>query len=914
MGLITIISVALVVGLGIANADAYTARFALGAAVAGLGVLIYRLHTDSKRQTQQIQTLENQLDALTSAQRSKTKDTEPSPSKSTAPPPKAATSSSPSAHVDWPAPQPSSSSRDAKPAPPKHPSPAPSKPELSSVVRALAWLRNWLVSGNVPVKVGVLISFFGVSFLLKYAAEHNYLTLPAEGRLIGVGLAALGALYFGWRQRTLRPSFALSLQGGALGVLFLTVFAAFQSYALLSATFAFALLLVLTLAAGALAVAQNAMALAALGVVGGFLAPVLISTGSGNPVALFSYYALLNCVVFGLAWYRPWRILNLIGFVFTFLVGTAWGYEYYQPEYFGSVEPFLILFFLMYLGISMAYALGRSIQLRSYLDSSLVFGLPLLTFPLQKQLVEHFEFGTAISATGLAVVYLVAATVLLRSKLRARVRLLVEAFIALGIGFATLAVPLALSAHWTALTWALEGAAMVWLGSRQARKLPSAAGAVLQFAAGLAFLYGLLDLERRGDWLFFNDRVLGGVILAVAGLASARWLERNGGWFKGAASLVAWALFAWGLLWWFTTLSVDIARVVENTWAQSGWLLLWAGTAAAMLLVQKYLAWDKVQLLLSAYLPVLLLSALSWLERTDASHYLAFGGWLAWPLALLTLIGVFKSKQGLFDKTLFWQRAMSVWLLGFLILEQLHWAVGSMLTAEIWALAAVLCAAATMHLVVWILWQTRRLGVDLNNKDWSVGGIGPVLGVAALGMLALLTNSPADPAPLPYFPFFNPLFVASAVLAIAIAHWARLNQVDGQERARLVWFGLAGFALLLVTGEVTRTVHHWAGIPFQAEALFASVRVQASLSVVWALSALATMVYGHRRAERTVYLCGAALMAVVVAKLFLVDLAQSGTLERIVSFIGVGLLLLVVGFLAPVPPKDAKKTYQASPS
>jgi len=51
---------------------------------------------------------------------------------------------------------------------------------------------------------------------------------------------------------------------------------------------------------------------------------------------------------------------------------------------------------------------------------------------------------------------------------------------------------------------------------------------------------------------------------------------------------------------------------------------------------------------------------------------------------------------------------------------------------------------------------------------------------------------------------------------------------------------------------------------------------------------------------------GAALLALVVAKLFLVDLAQVGTVERIVSFIGVGLLLLLIGYLAPVPPRRSE--------
>jgi uncharacterized membrane protein len=63
------------------------------------------------------------------------------------------------------------------------------------------------------------------------------------------------------------------------------------------------------------------------------------------------------------------------------------------------------------------------------------------------------------------------------------------------------------------------------------------------------------------------------------------------------------------------------------------------------------------------------------------------------------------------------------------------------------------------------------------------------------------------------------------------------------------------------------------------------------------------MVVATRRAIRPVWICGAALMGAVVVKLFVVDLSGIGTLERIVSFLGVGVLMLLIGYLSPVPPR-----------
>jgi uncharacterized membrane protein len=89
--------------------------------------------------------------------------------------------------------------------------------------------------------------------------------------------------------------------------------------------------------------------------------------------------------------------------------------------------------------------------------------------------------------------------------------------------------------------------------------------------------------------------------------------------------------------------------------------------------------------------------------------------------------------------------------------------------------------------------------------------------------------------------------------------------------------------------------------------MLSSRLVQASFSILWTLLALGMMVAATRRAMRAVWLVGAGLMAVVVAKLFLVDLSGAGTVERIVSFIVVGLLMLIIGYLSPVPPKEESK-------
>src|ERR1043166_2270666 len=329
-------------------------------------------------------------------------------------------------------------------------------------------LWNFFFGVNALVRFGVIVLFFGVAFLLKYATEHIY--VPIEMRLITVAFGAIVLLVIGWRLRLSRPGYGLVMQGGGIGVLYLTVFAAFRLYELLPSGLVLALLTAMAILSAMLAVMQDSRSLACMGVSGGFLAPLLASTGGGSHVMLFSFYALLNAGILAIAWHKAWRELNLLGFIFTFVIGLVWGSRYYRPELFDTTEPFLILFFLFYVAIAVLFALRREASLTDRVDGTLVFGTPLIAFGLQTALVRDIEYGTAFSALTLSVFYLLLAK-LLYARGRDNLRLLIEAFIALGVVFGTLAIPLGLDGRWTSAAWALEGAAIVWVGVRQRKQI-----------------------------------------------------------------------------------------------------------------------------------------------------------------------------------------------------------------------------------------------------------------------------------------------------------------------------------------------------------------------------------------------------------------------------------------------------------
>jgi uncharacterized membrane protein len=105
-----------------------------------------------------------------------------------------------------------------------------------------------------------------------------------------------------------------------------------------------------------------------------------------------------------------------------------------------------------------------------------------------------------------------------------------------------------------------------------------------------------------------------------------------------------------------------------------------------------------------------------------------------------------------------------------------------------------------------------------------------------------------------------------------------------------------------LNAALLRTLHQWAGVPFDLDVMIRSTLVQTALSIFWTVLALATMLIAARRTSRGMWTAGAVLLAATIVKLFVVDLSHVGTIERIISFVGVGLLTLVIGYFSPLPP------------
>ena len=750
-------------------------------------------------------------------------------------------------------------------------------------------LRHWFTEGNVPVKVGVLVLLAGVAALLKYASDQGWLAVPMSLRLASIAAAALAALAFAWRQRESHRSFALAVQGGAIGVLLLVVFAAFKLHGLMPAGPAFAASVALVAALGVLAVLQDSRTLAVLGILAGFMAPIWLSTGSGNHVVLFSYYALLNAAIFAIAWLRAWRELNLLGWTFTWGIGVAWGVLAYAPSKFASTQPFLLLFFAFYLLLPVLYARRRAPGRRDVVDGCLLFGTPLVAFVLQAGLLEGDGRALAGCALVLAAVY----AALAWWQRRGPHVVLAEAYTLLAAGFATLAVPLALSARATAAVFAVEGAGLVWLGLRTGRRLPRWSGAALQLAAALAFFIGLASLPADPRPLL-NPVFAGALLVAVAGFASAWWLRAAG---RDGAALLS---YGWGLAWWAGAV---LGEVVEHLSAAQRPDALVAALALTALLAAQAQRRRAAPALVLTVLGAFALAAPLALAQVDARGQ-PLAGWGAAAWLLFAVLGwrslaCLRRDGGL--PALWAQSAW--WLLWPLVLS-----LSALELARVLGLgggwrralpALPWLALLALQLFRW-RWLRPPLGAAFDAARAPLSAL--VLGVVGFGWLLALRDAGAS-APLPWLPLLNPLELAQLAALALFGRWLWSADAPAEfGRRRVALLAAAGF--MLVTCVTLRGVHHWGGVAW-GESMWSTSLAQTALTLVWSVLGVAGWISGSRRGQRALWLAGAVLMGVVLAKLVLFDRRHLGDLLGIGSFIAYGLLCTAVGWFAPAPPRLA---------
>ena len=477
-----------------------------------------------------------------------------------------------------------------------------------------------------------------------------------------------------------------------------------------------------------------------------------------------------------------------------------------------------------------------------------------------------------------------------------------DASLAIATVFLTLVIPFALDERSTAGAWTLEGAGLVWIGLRQRRGLPRAFGYLLFVTAGVSMLFAH---ERHGvppD--VFNAYLFNGLMAAAAAIAAAYFVyrHRRDGVLASGEEVAEPLLIALATLWLVATAGTEISAFVEWRYTLSATLVAASGVALLYVLLATRLDWPSIAWPAVAHAPLLFIAAA--LDAGQLANPWRDGGAWAWPVAFAVHLIVLRSAARRWPEP----AASAVHATGFIALALLGALAGRAATADwgdaasAWPWLGWLVVPAAL-----LLWLTRPATADL----WPVRAApraytrgAAALLAAGLWLWTLVANVASDgtASPLPHLPLLNPLDLGVALALVAVLLWLR-----SAGRARGAPLGLvaaAGFVWL--NAMLVRGFHHYGGVPYHVDAWLGSLAVQTGIALLWALTALVAMWFGARRGERVPWVVGAALLAAVVCKLLLVDLSGTGTVTRIVSFIGVGMLMLVIGYVAPLPAKEVR--------
>jgi uncharacterized membrane protein len=809
--------------------------------------------------------------------------------------------------------------------------------DLSEIDQSPGVIEQWLAGGNWIVRGGLAILFIGLVFLAKFAYENAM--LPLELRLAAIAGFAIALLMVGWRSRLERSVYGLSLQGGGIAALYLTVFATSKLTVLLSPGFAMAVLLLVAILAAWLAILQDAMILAVIGTIGGFMAPVLLSTGQGSHIALFSYFAALNAGIITVSMRKAWRPLNVLAFFFTFGIAGLWGAQGYRPEFEISCLFFLCFFYALFVVVSILFARLQT-QKGDYdaaIDATLLFGVPTVTFGYALFLLKPHEYGGAFAAVTLSAIYVGLAFFAKGQEVLSQLK---TPWAALGLVFATLSIPLACDPRVTASIWALEGSAVISYGWMQNRFKARLFGYCLVLIGTIGFMTHWPDVTNSLPIL--NALTVGLILLALAygviGTATNRFVDKtesgSGVHDSEEVLIVSWimaiALALAGALVIMTELYMRNSVTTAGI-AAPALLWLWA---LVLQRVGVFSQWSQTTAP-SIVLPILtLLLPINyvWVQDNLTSQGLIFTALsltalLAWQAHALKKL--LPDWQAHFGDAAFLRTVLL--FPGFTLVG--YWWLILIRGRNIWSSAINPESGFTMHgwfiplaaafpvILLWWLSKSRETFEDNSPRLWQwLHGDCPLPDhtlnnqlkqFTLLALVYLVATSlfhSGHSQTMSYIPLFN-LYELIAIAALLATLRALRNTKLGhrfsyEQQNKMV----GGLTFVFANSILSRILANYFDARFEFGFAWQSAIAATTYSIVWTLSALVAMWIASVNRMRGLWLVGAVLLAVVAGKLILIDLSKVGSLARIVSFIGVGALMLVVGYVAPLPPKEAQNS------
>jgi uncharacterized membrane protein len=367
---------------------------------------------------------------------------------------------------------------------------AANQPPLSSPLSSQSISRSGseveeMIAGHWLNYVGILAMAIAVAFFLKYAFDNNWIGPSgrvAIGVLIGTAMFPLSH----WLLRRGYTYFSEGIAGLGAAVLYLSIWSGWHYYHLFPQNTAFMLMILITAAITAVAIARDSERIALLALIGGALTPMLVSTGRNEETALFTYMAVLGAGMLLIAFQRQWKSLPPLTFIATLVYFWGWYDTFYSPPALENTVFFATVFFILFAALPMV----RSLRGEEFSQAEIVIAVSnaaqyLIALRLMLWPAHRWNLTAAMLALA-AVHFVVAQAVPQRNANAARVAKIL--YTALALTFLTLAVPIGLDDEWITVAWAAEGAVLIWSGLRFRASALRGLGFILFLVVGVRLM------------------------------------------------------------------------------------------------------------------------------------------------------------------------------------------------------------------------------------------------------------------------------------------------------------------------------------------------------------------------------------------------------------------------------------------
>jgi uncharacterized membrane protein len=807
------------------------------------------------------------------------------------------------------------------------------KEETSVLV---ASIRKFIRGGNLWAAGGVILLTSAFAMLIAFLARRGFFTVE-----IGIALSALCGLLMiaaGWFFKKIRESrriFFLLLQGGGIGILYLSVFASHKLTLYFPAHISLILMSLLMIPAIVLALFQNSQILALFGFLGGFAAPILLASGSGNHIFLFSYYTLLNTGILSICFYRlkkkasEWKMLNITAFFCSFIAFLAWTFLSYEKTLFVSAEIFSLVFLFMFTLLGIQSLKNSRIN---YFDIIVITLTPILSAVIQWKLVSHISHGYAIISILFSVFYITTVVIILRLRDtfkfdKKTTHSIMEGYLGLAVLLANMAIPLELSPEATSAIWSAEGAVILLIGLRLQNRKIQISAFVVHIASSIA------SRIRTGDsyeYFFRSPQFIGSKIIALSAMVMALLLHKNSKKTRLKTEILSPLLIIWAYIWWFTALFFASTRF--RSWYPSfgnyfrnidpSGLFLFLSSLSAVFaygISRFFRSWFfRIGIIPSMFTAVVLLPRIFYDHSDILFAYNFFQEEYLWILPLFFAIEIcllfVSGKERLYSFSrkdimakIGFLKIHVVWIFIFILMSLVMvtssaraFAVHHKITSS-WTYCITILPSLVFLFAMAFL--TKLISSIYRVHKKLLLYVLPLILSCVLGLYFIVTLFlPGDSKPLPYIPVLNPLELMQVFCIIIILFWVTQNHNVNSRKINFVVSDIAVF--LWITGIIARSVHFYADISMNL--VSRSSEFHLGIFIFWALYGILHIIAGNKIKSRPVWIAGTVLTIVDVAKLLLLDLADSGTVTRIVSFFIAGIVLLFIGWRAPLPPERIK--------